>query len=322
MEFGFWRGKMKLKRKDLLDIKSLEKEEILHILETAKGFLDIPTRTVKKVPALKGMTVINCFYEASTRTRTSFELAAKRLSADTINFSSGGSSVEKGETLLDTALNLQAMVPDCIILRHPLSGAPHFLAKKVNCSIVNAGDGTHEHPTQALLDAFTIMEKKGKIENLIVTILGDILHSRVARSNIYCLNKLGAKVRVCGPQTLIPKYIEDLNVEVHNNLEKAVEGADVVMALRIQKERIKGTAFPSIREYFELFGLTEEKLKKAKKDVIIMHPGPMNRGVEISTDVADGPFSVILDQVANGMAIRMAVLYLLLIGRMKSEETS
>lgn len=311
---------MKFQRKDLLDIKSLEKEEILHILETAKGFLDIPARTVKKVPALKGMTVINCFYEPSTRTRTSFELAAKRLSADTINFSSGGSSVEKGETLLDTVLNLQAMAPDCIVLRHPLSGAPHFLAKKVNCSIVNAGDGTHEHPTQALLDAFTILEKKGKIDGLEVTILGDILHSRVARSNIYCLSKLGAKIKVCGPLTLIPPYLENLNVKVYTKLEEAIEGSDVIMVLRIQKERISSSAFPSIREYFEFFGLSEKKLRKAKKDVIIMHPGPMNRGVEISTDVADGPYSVILDQVSNGMAVRMAVLYLLLVGRRKSEE--
>lgn len=313
---------MEFKKKDLLDIKSLNKEEILYILETAKGFLDIPARTVKKVPALKGMTVINCFYEPSTRTRTSFELAAKRLSADTINFSSGGSSVEKGETLLDTALNLQAMAPDCIILRHPLSGAPHFLSKKVNCSVVNAGDGTHEHPTQALLDAFTILEKKGRFEGLNVAIIGDILHSRVARSNIYCLGKLGARVRICGPETLIPQYIENLNVKVFNNIEKAIDGADVVMVLRIQKERIHGSAFPSVREYFELFGLSLEKLKRAKKDVIVMHPGPMNRGVEISTDVADGEFSVILDQVSNGMAVRMAVLYLLLVGRKKSEETT
>ncbi len=320
MEFGFWRKKMELKSKDLLDIKGLSKEEILHILETAKGFLDIPTRTVKKVPALKGMTVINCFYEASTRTRTSFELAAKRLSADTINFSSGGSSVEKGETLKDTALNLQAMAPDCIILRHPLCGAPHFLSKKVDCSIVNAGDGTNEHPTQALLDAFTILEKKGKFEGLNVTILGDILHSRVARSNIYCLGKLGANVRVSGPFTLIPPFLEKLNVEVYDCVDKALEGADVVMVLRIQKERIHGSAFPSIREYFEFYGLTEERLKKAKKDVIVMHPGPMNRGVEISTDVADGPYSVILEQVTNGMALRMAVLYLLLVGRKKSED--
>lgn len=313
---------MEFKRKDLLDIKSLSKEEILYILETAKGFLDIPARTVKKVPALKGMTVINCFYEPSTRTRTSFELAAKRLSADTINFSSGGSSVEKGETLLDTALNLQAMAPDCIILRHPLSGAPHFLSKKVNCSVINAGDGTHEHPTQALLDAFTILEKKGRFEGLNVAIIGDILHSRVARSNIYCLGKLGARVRICGPETLIPQYIENLNVKVFNNIEKAIDGADVVMVLRIQKERIHGSAFPSIREYFEFFGLSLDKLKKAKKDVIVMHPGPMNRGVEISTDVADGEYSVILDQVSNGMAVRMAVLYLLLVGRKKSEETT
>lgn len=313
---------MEFKRKDLLDIKSLSKEEILYILETAKGFLDIPERTVKKVPALKGMTVINCFYEPSTRTRTSFELAAKRLSADTINFSSGGSSVEKGETLLDTALNLQAMAPDCIILRHPLSGAPHFLSKKVNCSVINAGDGTHEHPTQALLDAFTILEKKGRFEGLNVAIIGDILHSRVARSNIYCLGKLGARVRICGPETLLPPYIENLNVKVFNSVEKAIDGADVVMVLRIQKERIQGSAFPSVREYFELFGLSLEKLKKAKKDVIVMHPGPMNRGVEISTDVADGEFSVILDQVSNGMAVRMAVLYLLLVGRKKSEETT
>ncbi|MEJ5165809.1 MAG: aspartate carbamoyltransferase catalytic subunit [Thermoanaerobaculia bacterium] len=313
---------MEFKKKDLLDIKSLTKEEILYILETARGFLDIPARTVKKVPALKGMTVINCFYEPSTRTRTSFELAAKRLSADTINFSSGGSSVEKGETLLDTALNLQAMAPDCIILRHPLSGAPHFLSKKVNCSVVNAGDGTHEHPTQALLDAFTILEKKGRFEGLNVAIIGDILHSRVARSNIYCLGKLGARVRICGPQTLIPQYIENLNVKVFNNIEKAIDGADVVMVLRIQKERIHGSAFPSVREYFEFFGLSLEKLKKAKKDVIVMHPGPMNRGVEISTDVADGEYSVILDQVSNGMAVRMAVFYLLLVGRKKSEETT
>lgn len=313
---------MEFKRKDLLDIKSLSKEEILYILETAKGFLDIPERTVKKVPALKGMTVINCFYEPSTRTRTSFELAAKRLSADTINFSSGGSSVEKGETLLDTALNLQAMAPDCIILRHPLSGAPHFLSKKVNCSVVNAGDGTHEHPTQALLDAFTILEKKGRFEGLNVAIIGDILHSRVARSNIYCLGKLGARVRICGPETLIPQYIENLNVKVFSSVEKAIDGADVVMVLRIQKERIQGSAFPSVREYFELFGLSLEKLKKAKKDVIVMHPGPMNRGVEISTDVADGEYSVILEQVSNGMAVRMAVLYLLLVGRKKSEETT
>ena len=306
---------MELKRKDLLDLESVGREEILAVLDTAKGFLDIPQRTVKKVPALRGLTVINCFYEPSTRTRTSFEIASKRLSADTINFAAGGSSVSKGETLLDTAQNLMAMSPDCIILRHPLSGSAHFLAGKVDCHVVNAGDGTHEHPTQGLLDAFTIRENKGEFKGLKVTIVGDILHSRVARSNIHGLTKLGAKVTVCGPPPLIPPFIEKLGVKAVYRLEQALAGADVVMALRVQKERMESSYFPSLREYFALYGLTSARLKKADPAAIVMHPGPMNRGVEIASELADGPRSVILDQVSNGVAIRMAVLYLLMVGR-------
>jgi len=310
---------MELKRKDLLDLESVGRDEILSVLDTAKGFLDIPQRTVKKVPALRGLTVINCFYEPSTRTRTSFEIASKRLSADTINFAAGASSVSKGETLLDTAKNLMAMSPDCIILRHPLSGSAHFLASKVTCHVVNAGDGTHEHPTQGLLDAFTIQENKGEFKGLKVTLVGDILHSRVARSNIQALTKLGARVTVCGPPPLIPPFVEKLGVKVSFSLDRALEGADVVMALRVQKERMDASYFPTLREYFELYGLTSARLKKADGAVIVMHPGPMNRGVEIASELADGPRSVILDQVSNGVAVRMAVLYLLMVGRRKSE---
>ena len=315
---GSWKVTMELNRKDLLGLEGVSREEILAVLDTAKGFLDIPQRTVKKVPALRGLTVINCFYEPSTRTRTSFEIASKRLSADTINFASGGSSATKGETLLDTAKNLMAMAPDCIILRHPLSGAAHFLAGKVSCHVVNAGDGTHEHPTQGLLDAFTIQENKGEFKGLKVTIVGDILHSRVARSNIHGLTALGGQITVCGPPPLIPPFVDRLKVKVSYDLDKALEGADVVMALRVQKERMESSCFPSLREYFELYGLTSERMKKADKAAIVMHPGPMNRGVEIASELADGPRSVILDQVSNGVAIRMAVLYLLMVGRRKS----
>lgn len=304
-----------LDRKDLLGLEGVSRGEILEILDTAKGFVDIPQRTVKKVPALRGFTVVNAFYEVSTRTRTSFEIAAKRLSADTINFASGSSSVSKGETLLDTAKNLMAMAPDCIILRHQVSGSAHFLSTQVTCHVVNAGDGTHEHPTQGLLDAFTIREKKGEFKGLKVTIVGDILHSRVARSNVHGLATLGASVTLCAPPTLIPVEIERLGVKVEHSLDRAVAGADVVMALRVQKERMEGGFFPSQREYFELYGLTNARLRGADRECIVMHPGPMNRGLEIASEVADGPRSVILDQVSNGVAVRMAVLYLLVVGR-------
>lgn len=308
-----------LDRKDLLGLEGVGREEILEILDTAKGFVDIPQRTVKKVPALRGFTVVNAFYEVSTRTRTSFEIAAKRLSADTINFAAGGSSVSKGETLLDTAKNLMAMAPDCIILRHQLSGSAHFLSTQVTCHVVNAGDGTHEHPTQGLLDAFTIREKKGEFKGLKVTIVGDILHSRVARSNVHGLTALGAKVTLCAPPTLIPIEMDRLGVSIEHALDKALAGADVVMALRVQKERMEGGFFPSQREYFERYGLTNARLLGADRECIVMHPGPMNRGLEIASEVADGPRSVILDQVSNGVAVRMAVLYLLVVGRKTSE---
>jgi aspartate carbamoyltransferase catalytic subunit len=310
-----------LDRKDLLGLEGVGREEILEILDTAKGFVDIPQRTVKKVPALRGFTVVNAFYESSTRTRTSFEIAAKRLSADTINFAASSSSVSKGETLLDTAKNLMAMAPDCIILRHQLSGAAHFLSTQVTCHVVNAGDGTHEHPTQGLLDAFTIREKKGAFEGLKVTIVGDILHSRVARSNIHGLSTLGANVTLCAPPTQIPLAVERQGVRVEHSQDRAVAGADVVMALRVQKERMEGGYFPSPQEYFELYGLTNARMKGADRECIVMHPGPMNRGLEIASEVADGPRSVILEQVSNGVAVRMAVLYLLVVGR-KTRETA
>jgi aspartate carbamoyltransferase catalytic subunit len=275
---------------------------------------EISSRDIKKVPTLRGKTVINLFYEPSTRTRTSFEIAGKRLSADVINISTSSSSVSKGETLEDTGKNLQAMSPDLVVIRHSAAGAPKILADALPASIINAGDGAHQHPTQALLDAFTIREKMGRLEGLTVSIIGDISHSRVARSNIACLKKVGARVIVYGPYTMIPYFIEQLGVEVAASMESAVADADVIMMLRIQMERQSTFLFPSIREYSTFFGLNRERLTKAKKDVMIMHPGPVNRGVEISPEVADGPYALILEQVANGVAVRMALLYLL-IGR-------
>ncbi|MCD6451701.1 MAG: aspartate carbamoyltransferase catalytic subunit [Acidobacteria bacterium] len=306
---------MPLKRKDLLGIKELSPEEISLILDTAKAFKEISTREVKKVPALRGKTVVTLFLEPSTRTRTSFEIASKRLSADTLNIAAASSSILKGETLVDTAKNLEAMYPDIIILRHSAPGAPHLLAKICRASIVNAGDGANEHPTQALLDAFTIREKKGKLSGLRVAIIGDISHSRVARSNIHLLTKMGAEVVVAGPPTYIPPEIEKLGVKVHIKIEEAVRGCDVIMMLRVQLERQDKSFIPSLAEYSRLFQLTPERVKLAKKDVIIMHPGPINRGVELSAEVADGSYSVILEQVTNGVAVRMAILYLLSGGR-------
>jgi len=292
----------------LLGIEDLSKEEIVSYLDAAERWFDLCRGSEPKVPLLRGKTVINLFYEASTRTRTSFEAAGKRLSADVINVSSSGSSVTKGETLLDTVKNLEAMRPDAIVLRHSVSGAPHFLTKHVRCGVINAGDGLHEHPTQALLDAFTIRRHKGKLEGLTVAVVGDIAHSRVARSNAHLLHKVGAKVRFCAPSTLMPKGAETLGVEVFTRLDAALEGADVVMMLRIQRERLTEAFIPSTREYSRTFGLGLKTLARAKKDAIVMHPGPMNRGVEIDDAVADGERSVILDQVEAGVAVRMAVL--------------
>lgn len=302
---------VKLKSKDLLGLERLSADEINLILDTAKPFKEIFTRSIKKVPTLRGKTVALLFYEPSTRTRTSFELAAKRLSADTLNISASTSSVVKGESLIDTGKTLQAMQVDFVVIRHPMSGAASVLAKNLSASVINAGDGMHEHPTQGLLDIFTIREKKGKVKGLKVLIVGDIQHSRVARSNIYGLKKLGAEVRVCGPATLIPSSLERLGVEVHYNLDEAIKGVDVINVLRLQFERQKENLFPSIREYMLLYGITAEKLKLAKPDVMILHPGPLNRGIEITSDVADSNSSVIDEQVTNGVAIRMAVLYLL-----------
>ncbi|HEY2323546.1 MAG TPA: aspartate carbamoyltransferase catalytic subunit [Thermoanaerobaculia bacterium] len=301
-----------LRTKDLLGIETLTPDEINLILDTAEGFKEVSERPVKKVPALRGQLVINLFMEASTRTRVSFEIAEKRLSADTLNFAASGSSVEKGETLIDTAANLMAMRPDMIVIRHKHPGAPKMLAERLPASIINAGDGAHEHPTQALLDAFTIRERLGRLKGVNVSIIGDIAHSRVVRSNIHLLTKMGANVTVAGPPSLIPTAIEKMGVRVAHSLDKAIDGADVIMMLRIQLERQGKLSFPSLREYYNTFGLTEARLKKAKKSVIVMHPGPMNRGVEIASDVADNPErSVILEQVTNGVAVRMAVLYLL-----------
>ncbi|HJQ99650.1 MAG TPA: aspartate carbamoyltransferase catalytic subunit [Candidatus Polarisedimenticolaceae bacterium] len=302
---------MNLKSRHLLGIEPLDPAEITLVLDTAEGFAEIGTREIKKVPVLRGRTVVNFFVEPSTRTRSSFELAQKRLSADSLNFSSGSSSLVKGETLLDTLRNLEAMSPDFIVMRHAEAGAPHFLARYAQAAIVNAGDGAHEHPTQALLDAFTIRQSKGKLEGLRVAIVGDILHSRVARSNVLLLAKMGAEVTVCGPPTLLPPGIERLGAKATWRMEEAVEGADVVMMLRIQLERMRGGYFPTLREYAAFYGLTVERLARAAKDAIVMHPGPINRGVEIMGDVADGEASVILDQVRAGVAVRMAVLYLL-----------
>ena len=303
--------------KDLLGIEDLDREAIVSILDTAASFKDVSAREIKKVPTLRGKTVINLFYEPSTRTRTSFEIAAKRMSADAINISVAASSVKKGETLKDTALNLEAMNPDCIVVRHSSSGAPHMLAKYMDCSVINGGDGFHEHPSQALLDILTVSEKLGgvdKIKGLKVLIVGDIAHSRVARSNILGFTKLGAEVTVSGPPTMIPVGIEELGCKVEYDMATAIKDADVVMMLRIQLER-QGTAlFPTTREYAKLFGLDAAKLKTAKDDVIILHPGPINRGVEISPEVADGPWSLILDQVTSGVAVRMALFYMLLGG--------
>ncbi len=298
-------------RKDLLGIAELSAAEIGLILDTAESFREVSDRPIKKVPTLRGRTVVNLFFEPSTRTRSSFEIAEKRLSADSINFSAASSGLTKGESLVDTALNLQAMSPDLIVIRHAHAGVPHMLARRVAAGVINAGDGAHEHPTQALLDAFTIRQHKGGFEGLKVSIVGDIEHSRVVRSNVLLLNKLGAKVTVAGPRTMMPVRMEALGVRVVYTLREALKGADVVMMLRVQLERQSRMAFPSVREYFDLFGLTRERLKAAKRDVILMHPGPMNRGVEIASDVAEGRYSVILEQVANGVAVRMAVLYLL-----------
>lgn len=302
------------KRKDLLGIRDLSAGEILTILKTAESFRDVSRRDVKKVPALRGKTVINLFFEPSTRTRTSFELAAKRLSADAVNISTSTSSVTKGETIMDTAMNLDAMAPHVIVVRHGSAGVPHQLAKASRASIVNAGDGANEHPTQALLDAMTIREHKGEIKGLNVAIIGDILHSRVARSNVQLLTKLGAKVRVAGPRTLVPDDFLGLvkkDLEIAPNIEAAIEKADVVMVLRIQRERMDKAFFPTMREYSIYYGLTKNRLNLAKKDAIVLHPGPMNRGIEIASDVADSSSSLILNQVEYGLAVRMAVLYLL-----------
>jgi aspartate carbamoyltransferase catalytic subunit len=321
--------KKPFRRRDLLGIRDLSAAEITGILDTAENFREISNREIKKVPTLRGKTVINLFFESSTRTRTSFELAAKRLSADAVNISVSSSSLSKGETLLDTAMNLDAMQPDCIVVRHGSAGVPHQLAKVSKAAIVNAGDGANEHPTQALLDAMTIREHKKKIKGLNVAIIGDILHSRVARSNIHLLTKLGAKVRVAGPGTLVPKDFEYLiseggtkgkndpqSLEVSPHIEEAIDGADVVMILRIQRERQDSAYFPTLREYAIHYGLTNERLDLAKKDAIVLHPGPMNRGIEISSDVADSSRSLILDQVKYGVAVRMAVLYLATGGNM------
>lgn len=300
-----------LRGRHLLGIADLAPEEIVLILDTADAMKEVGTRSIKKVPALRGRTVVNLFFEPSTRTRTSFEVAEKRLSADTLNIAIAQSSVVKGETLADTVANLEAMSPDMIVMRHASSGAAEFLSRICRSRIINAGDGMHEHPTQALLDAYTIRERKGRIAGLKVAILGDLLHSRVVRSNLLLLTKLGAEVWLCGPPTLIPPGLERLGAHVTTSVDEAVRGADVVMMLRIQLERMQGNFFPSLREYFFVFGMTPERAALAKPDAIIMHPGPLNRGVEIASEVADGPRSVILDQVSNGVAVRMAVLYLL-----------
>ena len=303
---------MKWNRKDLLGLEDLTKNEIKLILDTTESFKEISTREIKKVPALRGKTIANLFFESSTRTRISFELAEKRLSADVVNFSASTSSLSKGETLIDTARNIEAMKIDCVVIRHSSSGASYMLSKKLNAAVINAGDGIHEHPTQALLDMFTIREKKGRLEGLKVTIVGDIRHSRVARSNIWGMRKMGIEVRICGPKTLLPVDIEKTGAKVFYHIEHAIKNVDVIMALRIQKERQGQSYFPSIREYSKFYGLTGERLKYAKEDVLIMHPGPINRGVEIMPEVADGPYSVILEQVTNGLAVRMAVLYLVM----------
>lgn len=311
---------MAWERKDLLGLEDLSREEIELILQTAESFKEVSTRDIKKVPALRGKTVVNLFYEPSTRTRVSFEVAAKRLSADVINIAVETSSVRKGETLIDTGKNIQALKADIIVMRHDYSGAAVILARNLEISVVNAGDGWHEHPTQALLDMFTLKEKLGRIEGLKVSIVGDIAHSRVARSNIWGLTKLGAKVTVCAPKMLIPVGIEQTGIYITHDIEEALENADAVNVLRMQFERDEGNAFPKQLEYFRNFGITQERLKKAKKDIIVMHPGPLNRGIEISSEVADGANSVILEQVTNGIAVRMAVLFLVAQAHDKNNE--
>ena len=301
----------KLLSKDLLGIRNLSVEEIKLIFDTADKFKEVLNRPIKKVPSLRHLTIANVFFENSTRTKLSFELAQKRLSADIINFSSSVSSVKKGESLLDTINNILVMKVDMIVMRHPNPGASHFIAKNIDASVVNAGDGTHEHPTQALLDSYTIREKLGKIKNKKIAIIGDIAHSRVAISNIYALQKLGAKVMLCGPSTLIPKYISSMGVQIENNIENALKWCDVANVLRIQLERQKDKFFPSLREYSLYYGINKKLLEKINKDIVIMHPGPINRGIELNSDVADSNNSIILDQVENGVAIRMAVMYLL-----------
>ena len=307
----------KLKSKDLLGIKNLTLDEINLIFETSDKFKEVLSRPIKKVPSLRHLTIANVFFENSTRTKLSFELAQKRLSADIVNFSSSVSSVKKGESLLDTIKNILVMKVDMIVMRHPNSGAPHFISKNIDASVINAGDGTHEHPTQALLDSYTIREKIGKVKGKRIAIIGDITHSRVALSNIYLLQKLGAEVMLCGPSTLIPKHINNLNVKVENDIKKALDWCDVANVLRIQLERQKDKFFPSLREYSLYYGINKELLDSVDKNVIIMHPGPINRGVEISSDVADSKNSIILDQVENGVAIRMAVMYLLSLNKNK-----
>jgi aspartate carbamoyltransferase catalytic subunit len=305
---------MGLKRKDLLGIRDLAVEEIGLILDTATSMKEIASRDIKKVPTLRGKTIINLFYEPSTRTRTSFEIAGKWMSADVINISTGGSSVVKGESLKDTGLTLQAMHPDVVVIRHPVAGAPELLAGYLKASVINAGDGAHEHPTQALLDLLTIRERRGTLQGLKAAIVGDIVHSRVARSNIFAMQKMGMQVRVCGPATMLPRYLDRMGVEVFKRIEPAIADVDIIMMLRVQLERQGTGLFPTLREYSKLFGLNLDRLKAANQEVLIMHPGPINRGVEIAPEVADGPYSLILNQVENGVAIRMALLYLLVGG--------
>ena len=308
--------------KDLIGLEPLSREQIVSILDTAEPFKEISERRIKKVPVLRGKTIVNLFFEASTRTRVSFEFAEKRLSADTVNISSSGSSVVKGETLVDTARNLEAMRIDMVVIRHGASGAARFLAERIPSNVVNAGDGAHEHPTQALLDMLTIRDHRGDLAGLRVCIVGDILHSRVARSNIYGLLKLGAEVAVCGPPTLVPRGFAELGCTVFTRVEEAIEWADVLNVLRLQLERMEGGYVPSLREYNRIWGVSRERLERAPKDILVLHPGPMNRGVEIDSDVADGPHSVILNQVTNGVAVRMAVLYLLAGGRPETAEAA
>jgi aspartate carbamoyltransferase catalytic subunit len=306
---------MDWQRKDLLGLEDLTPEEIIYILDTSVSFKKISERPVRKVPTLRGKTIVNLFFEPSTRTRISFELAEKRLSADIVNFSTTNSSVLKNETLLDTARNIEAMKIDAVVVRHTGAGVPHFLAEKLSVPVINAGDGAHEHPTQALLDMFTIRERKGKLKNLKIAIVGDVRFSRVARSNIWGLTKMGANVFIVAPPTFIPPYLENMKVKIFHSLDEVIKEVDVMMALRIQMERQKTSFFPSIREYRQFFGITKDRLKKAKKDVLVMHPGPINRGVELDPEVADSKYSVILNQVTNGVAVRMALLYILLGGK-------